>query len=97
MEPPALKGELKSVTTMPGVLSVMTCGLLMMQMWYVGSLDSVALVSSISSQHRLDMVGFMSSMVGILSRLVMLVILPYRYHCLDWEQGCRWHWSDCIG
>ena len=46
MEPPALKDVLKSVTTMPGALSVMTRGLLMMQMWHVGSLDSVALVSS---------------------------------------------------
>ena len=46
MEPPALKDVLKSVTTMPGALSVMTHGLLMMQMWHVGSLDSVALVSS---------------------------------------------------
>ena len=49
MEPPALKDELKSATTMPGALSVMTCGLLMMQMWHVGSLDSIAVVSSISS------------------------------------------------
>ena len=45
MEPQALKDELKSVTTMPGALSVMTRGLLMMQMWPVGNLDSVALVS----------------------------------------------------
>ena len=49
MEPPALKDELKSVTTMPGALSVMTGGLIMMQMWHVGSLDSIALVSSISN------------------------------------------------
>ena len=44
MEPPALKDELKSVTIVPGALSVMTRGLLMMQMWPVGNLDSVALV-----------------------------------------------------
>ena len=47
MEPPVVKDGLKSVTTMPGALSVMICGLLMMQMWHVGSLDSVALVSLI--------------------------------------------------
>ena len=51
MGPPALKDVLKSVTTMqPGALSVMTRGLLivqnLMRMWHVGSLDSVALVSS---------------------------------------------------
>ena len=45
MEPPAKKDELKSVTTMPLALSVMTHGLLMMQMWPVGNLASVALVS----------------------------------------------------
>ena len=40
-----MKDGLKSVTTMPGALSVMTRGLLIMQMWHVGSLDSVALVN----------------------------------------------------
>ena len=53
MEPPALKDELKSVTGMSGALSVITYGLLRMQMWHVGSLDSVALVSSfrVECQH----------------------------------------------
>ena len=41
----ALKDELKSVTTMSGALSVMIYGLQLMQMWPVGNLDSVALVS----------------------------------------------------
>ena len=45
MDPTAMKDELKSVTTMPGALSVMIRGLLMMQMWPVGNLDSVTLVS----------------------------------------------------
>ena len=45
MEPLAPKDELKSVTTMPGALSVMTSGLLMMQLWPVGNLDSIALVN----------------------------------------------------
>ena len=45
MEPPALKDELKFVTTMPGAPSVMTCGLLMMQMWPVGNLDFQAVVN----------------------------------------------------
>ena len=45
MEPAALKDELKSVITMLGALSVTTHGLLMKQMWPVGNLDSVVLVS----------------------------------------------------
>ena len=45
MEPPALKDELKSVTTMPGALSVMTRGLLMMVWWPVGNLDFQAVVN----------------------------------------------------
>ena len=44
MEPIASKDELKSVTTIPGALSVMTCGLLTMQMWPVDNLDFRALV-----------------------------------------------------
>ena len=53
MEPPALMDELKSATTMPGALSVMTCGLLMMQMWHVGNLDSVALVTKYLCEHAI--------------------------------------------
>ena len=45
MEPPALKDELKFVSTISGALSVMTRGLLMMPMLPVDNLDSVALVS----------------------------------------------------
>ena len=41
----AMKDELKSVTTIPGALSVVTRGLLMTPMWPVGNLDSVTLVS----------------------------------------------------
>ena len=46
MEPLALKDELKFVTTIDGALSVMTGGLLMMQMrkWPVGNLDFQAVV-----------------------------------------------------
>ena len=76
MEPPALKEELKSVTTIPGALSVMTHGLLMMQMWHVGSLDSVALVSFRGNSYSVDV------KVKWASRLA---ILPYRCHYLDWE------------
>ena len=47
MEPPALKDEWKSVTTMLGALSVMTYGLLMMPVWPADSLDSIALVNII--------------------------------------------------
>ena len=39
MEPPALKDELKSATTMSGVLSAMMFGLLRMPMWLVDNLD----------------------------------------------------------
>ena len=44
MEPPSLKDELKFVSIIGGALSVMICGLMMMQMWPVDNLDSVALV-----------------------------------------------------
>ena len=44
MEPPVLKDEWKSATTMPGALSVMTCGQLRMLMWPVDNLDLEALV-----------------------------------------------------
>ena len=44
MEPLAPKDELKYVTTIPGAPSVMTCGLLTMQMWPVDNLDFQALV-----------------------------------------------------
>ena len=40
-----MKDELKFVSIIGGALFVMTCGLLMMQMWPVDNLDSVALVS----------------------------------------------------
>ena len=45
MEPPALKDEWKFATIMLGVLSVMTCGLLMMLMLPVDNLDSLILVN----------------------------------------------------
>ena len=44
MEPLVLKDEWKFATTIDGVLSVMTHGLLMMPMWHVDNWDSEALV-----------------------------------------------------
>ena len=54
MEPLALKDELKSVTTMPGALSVMTFGLLVMQMWPVGNLDFQTVVIKLITIMKVD-------------------------------------------
>ena len=70
MEPLALKDELKSVTTMPGALSVMTCGLLMMQLWPVGNLDFQALVNTEQSHSQ----SFQTSkLLGSLSEYLCFV------------------------
>lgn len=45
MEPPVLKDEWKSATTMPGALSAMTHGQMLMLQWPVDNSDSLPPVS----------------------------------------------------